>query len=584
MLGETQKPILPHPRSERYTCAPKTQIPISSFFPIRVASRTGGASPTKLLAAVLWLSTLVAVAADPLDEWAWRNPSLTCQNLQAIAYGNGTFVSVGNLGIVFTSTNGIDWTQRSLPGVANSPTDHTLFGVAYGQDKFVVLGSANEAFYSSDGQSWLRGVPEIAANGFGHFLGVTYAEGLFVAVGRNGEIQTSTNGVVWSADPLPSGPSGSADLSAVAFGGGRFTTVSQRGELYTSTNGLTWLSTEFTVGLPLYGVAYGNGQWVAVGDAGTVLASTNGLQWSLVPPPTTNLLISVTFTKGIFLALGGDDTAGHEKGVLLSSTDGLRWEEKTPEPVAFLTGVATSENIAIAVGYRGSTLTSTDMDAWQVRSSDVTSIDLFDVAWATDRFAVGGFSDVNEQGRDKYVILNSLNGKNWNQVVLGEDAQLLRICAGNGLLVAVGEIQGNGEDHLHFRRRRRWSRQDLDPTFTLDKLTFGGGRFVASGARMLYSDNGSNWVTETNSPTDCSFLGFVGGEVLRLRHERQPSDWLENIRRRYQLAFGQSAGNRYHLADLWHCVVQGAVYCSVWQRRSWSFFFNERNIMAKGPS
>ena len=58
---------------------------------------------------------MLVKAADPLDEWTWRNPLPTPEDFQAVTYARGTFVAAGNLGTVFTSTNGMEWTQRTLP-------------------------------------------------------------------------------------------------------------------------------------------------------------------------------------------------------------------------------------------------------------------------------------------------------------------------------------------------------------------------------------------------------------------------------------------------------------------------------------
>src|SRR2546426_1054068 len=50
--------------------------------------------------------------ADPLDTWLWRNPLPTGNYVNGIAYGNGQFVAVGNLGTILTSTDGTNWVLR----------------------------------------------------------------------------------------------------------------------------------------------------------------------------------------------------------------------------------------------------------------------------------------------------------------------------------------------------------------------------------------------------------------------------------------------------------------------------------------
>src|SRR5438046_10329170 len=56
--------------------------------------------------------------------------------LRGIAYGNGRFVTVGNVGTVFTSDDGTNWTS------VNSGFQNILNGVTYGHGTFVAVGSA----------------------------------------------------------------------------------------------------------------------------------------------------------------------------------------------------------------------------------------------------------------------------------------------------------------------------------------------------------------------------------------------------------------------------------------------------------
>lgn len=40
------------------------------------------------------------VLASPLDYWTWSNPGVNGNTLYSIAYGNGTYVAVGDLATV----------------------------------------------------------------------------------------------------------------------------------------------------------------------------------------------------------------------------------------------------------------------------------------------------------------------------------------------------------------------------------------------------------------------------------------------------------------------------------------------------
>jgi hypothetical protein len=113
--------------------------------------------------------------ADPLDNWHLRNPLPQGNNLSGVAYGNGTFVAVGELGTILTSPDGVTWTIRT------SGTSAYLSGVAYGNGTFVAVGELGTILTSPDGVTWT-----IRTSGTTYSLnGVAYGNGTFVAVGSN---------------------------------------------------------------------------------------------------------------------------------------------------------------------------------------------------------------------------------------------------------------------------------------------------------------------------------------------------------------------------------------------------------------
>jgi len=65
-----------------------------------------------------------------------------------IVFGNGRFVAVGRSGRIFSSTNGVNWTQEY------SPTTFWLRGVGFGEGVFFAVGDAGTILVSVDGQNW----------------------------------------------------------------------------------------------------------------------------------------------------------------------------------------------------------------------------------------------------------------------------------------------------------------------------------------------------------------------------------------------------------------------------------------------
>lgn len=114
--------------------------------------------------------------------------------LNAIVEGNDLFVAVGDAdeeGLIFTSTDGIDWTKRE------SPTFNNLNGIAGNGSCYIAVGDNGTILRSTNGTTWTVRNSGTANN----LNGVDGSAGmkLWVAVGDNGTILTSTdNGLNWT--------------------------------------------------------------------------------------------------------------------------------------------------------------------------------------------------------------------------------------------------------------------------------------------------------------------------------------------------------------------------------------------------
>src|SRR5262245_58802740 len=83
---------------------------------------------------LLWTFGMADHAAHPLDNWYTRytNSSPTIA-FTDVTYGNGTFVAVGNSGLIATSADGRNWTT-------NQPVLTPLRSVAFGAGHFAAVG------------------------------------------------------------------------------------------------------------------------------------------------------------------------------------------------------------------------------------------------------------------------------------------------------------------------------------------------------------------------------------------------------------------------------------------------------------
>ena len=97
-----------------------------------------------------------------MSPWVWREPVVVSTNgrdwsvhtadygsFSSIAYGDNLFVAIAD-GFLYTSPDGVTWTNRGLPTQGR----HTISHVAFGAGRFVGVG--NSIVSSDDGISWIE--------------------------------------------------------------------------------------------------------------------------------------------------------------------------------------------------------------------------------------------------------------------------------------------------------------------------------------------------------------------------------------------------------------------------------------------
>lgn len=231
--------------------------------------------------------------------------------LRAGAYGNGRWVVVGDNGVIYTSTNTIDWVP-----CANALT--------------------------------------------AGLLDVRYSEGLWVAVGTASVILTSTDGQNWTQRSAPAG----LTLRAVAYGGGRWIAVGSSGTagaIITSTDGVSWGSLEGGT-LPNNDVLYHETiGWVVVGNAGQVRRSADGLSFTAGVYGASGNIAAVAYDGTTLVAVAG--TAFRE-----SINGGATWSAGAQITTYTMEDLATAGGLWVAVGSQGAIFTSNDRITWTRRA------------------------------------------------------------------------------------------------------------------------------------------------------------------------------------------------------------------------
>jgi uncharacterized delta-60 repeat protein len=458
------------------------------------------------------------------ELWYLRNPVPQGEYLYSAAYGNGTYVSVGDYGAILTSTTGTAWTSRT------SGTNNTLSGITFGNNTFVAVGGSGTILTSPDGTTWTS-----RKSGTTNYLAaITFSNNTFVAVGDVGTILTSTDGTTWT-----SRTSGTISyLSGITFGNSTFVAVGDVGTILTSTEGIDWTShdtgrynylygvtygnntfvavetagtiltssngidwTSGTAGspYPLYGATYGNGTFVAVGDGGTIVTSTTGTAWTSGASGIYNTLLGAAYINSTFVVVGN--------GTILTSSDtAATWTSSTSGPTYDLYAATFGNNTFVSVGTRGTILTSTDGASWTNADLGTTGNYFYGAAYGNNTFVVVG--DAGEGGRS---IFTSSDGITWsNNTPSGTEwiSTLWSVTFGNGTFVAVGSSGAivTSTDGID------WTSNDFGTYDNLNAVAFGNGVFVAVGSSgtILTSSNGIDW-TSRDSGSSNTFYGVTFG-------------------------------------------------------------------------
>lgn len=94
-----------------------------------------------------------------------------------MTYGKDIFVAVGSEGVVLTSSDGIDCTERSSPA-------YGLNGITFGNNLFAAVGNMGTIITSSNGINWTKRNSGISIPQSHYFTlkGVVYGSNIFVAV------------------------------------------------------------------------------------------------------------------------------------------------------------------------------------------------------------------------------------------------------------------------------------------------------------------------------------------------------------------------------------------------------------------
>jgi len=179
------------------------------------------------------------------DGWRWTLGDDDFIAVQyGVAHGDGRFVSVGQWNIDLTDAATIASEDGESWGEIRFPFSTTYaYDVAYGNGTFVLVGEDGLRAHAADGETWVG-----TADFTNKLRGITYGDGIFSAVGWQ-QAWTSVDGESWAAaGPVPQ----AWDVTA---GFPNWVAVGGDGWVYTAPDGAAWTPSEEVAG-ELFAVAF----------------------------------------------------------------------------------------------------------------------------------------------------------------------------------------------------------------------------------------------------------------------------------------------------------------------------------------
>ncbi|UCH95029.1 MAG: hypothetical protein JSV88_32905 [Candidatus Aminicenantes bacterium] len=257
-------------------------------------------------------NTVPLKAQNVGDFWelVYYEPGLPFRSMT----NNGSlFVVVGDDGLIFTSSDGKNWTKRA------AGTTKNLYGAGYGNGLFVAAGYGGTILTSPDGITWTQRDSKLTAG----LWGVAYGNSTYVVVGLNGNIATSPDGINWTKQ----NPGTIKPFKEVCYGNGLFVAVGNTGAIFTSPDGITWNNRSVGGLENLYSVGYFNSLYVCGGGAGTVFTSTNGTNWTKRNTNVGNYCWQITYCDGNYWFACSKTKSDPNNAPVLKSSDGITWNK-----------------------------------------------------------------------------------------------------------------------------------------------------------------------------------------------------------------------------------------------------------------
>ncbi|MFY7838730.1 MAG: T9SS type A sorting domain-containing protein [Lacibacter sp.] len=483
---------------------------INANFGLPITSAKGVAYGNSVY--VTLVNNKVYTSADGNNWSRVTDASVPTGTFNSLSFGTGLFVAAGNNGLLFTSTNGINWTTRT------SGTANHLYDVQFLNSSFYAVGNNATLLTSSNGTSW-----SVVTMGTGladdMFMNITYGNSLYVIGVReqstgNLIIYRSATGLSnsWTKQNL-----GFASLNKVQYLKDRFYIFTSGTDVYTSANGSTWTNstasmiltlpnaTTQNIGSPnqaFHGIYDGSkiylfGYAGYYSSYGSIFSSTDGINFTLEPKTAYIVAQGSAYINNKYFQYGNEGVVASTNGTVYKYPGGNYYS------------VASSGTAYVGVGMIGAAgiiFHSTDFNSWSERTPSVIN-ELYAVVYNGSKFVAAG---------EGIVLESADNGLNWSAIATPGDV-ITGMTYGASQYVAAGyDINSYAAKIMYSSDAINWTTANSADNYYF-RVKYENGNYFALGydnasytGVIMHSANGITWTNITpDLPYDVAYFSDV---------------------------------------------------------------------------
>lgn len=326
-------------------------------------------------------------------------------HLTNIKFAQGKYVTVGNEGRIFTSTNLRDWTE-----VTPTWSRTQWNSVSYGNGVWVTAGNHGIIGYSTDSTKWVSASPDAIRN----VSSADFSDGRYILNSNDSEWMESSDLVTWKSieADIPFEVVTSFISGDLRLAGG------SAGQIAWSNADSPFVETWTPVSTRIQKIVSGNGAIVAISKNGNIIYSENGIDWEKSPVKIQSLH-DISFADGTFAAVGISSNGEHE--IILTSSNGIDWIEAEISQrynlTRELTGITYGNGKWVAVGYSRGVSSKSHKAAPPIYVSSDAGVTFSSVENQWHNLQLNGVvyfdSRFHAYGEDG-IIIESQDGESWN--------------------------------------------------------------------------------------------------------------------------------------------------------------------------